>query len=440
MPQPPPGRPRAAEPDLNRVELAWDPGPWDGASPDEYELRHEGERAHYGPDVGVRDGIDDARLQFSGRGGFTYRFRVRARFGEEWTDWSERSEPVELPFTFSGDAGRILSLRVHREIGYGPPHDHLRAHAVFQLDDVPDRRFGFPMPFHVTADGEPAPPIDIAADGPRPAAADGGRVDDAWLGVLRAAVARNRGVIVRSESVNGLNSLVHRLETIPPPARPTDPFVGVTDGRRMRLQWRHENTGYRGEGLTYEVRYKGTRLLRRKDAGIRTGLTLPEFEFTGKGGYRYCFRVRARSVSGVSGWSEEVCAERLDTNPVRETLTVQGRLETDIPDEGPVLYRANFNPSGRDPEMLSVAVLGSDLDPWGAHFLPPGSSRGDCENQDLGAIVWPGAALEGDGMRAVYGSERPATPLPIIACKVLRGQYDRVEPIPVEITYRRWVD
>lgn len=439
----PPGTPRVAGQDGRRVDLAWEPGPWDGATPDEYALRHRGTREHYGPDAGERDGIDTARHAFSGRGGFRYRFAARARFGDDWTDWSPWSQAADMPLTFDIDAGRLTALRVHREIGHGPPHDHLRAHAIASLDDVPHMAFGFPIPFHLAADRAPAPPVDIAADdtaGAAPAAAGAGRVDRLWLDVLRDAIARNRGVIISSESAGG-NRLIRDVATIPAPARPTELWVGAPEGRLLRLQWRHENTGHRGEGLTYELRYEGTRPLRRKDTGRHTGLTLPEFEFTGKGGYRYTFAVRARNVSGIGGWSEEVRAERLPTEPVQETKKVQGRLEPDIPHEGPILYLARFAPSGRDPEVLSIRVLGSDLDRWGAHFLPPGSGRADCANQDRGAIVWPGEALEGAGMRAVYGAERPAPPLALIACKVVRRPpYDRVEAIPVEITYRRWVD
>lgn len=60
--------------------------------------------------------------------------------------------------------GKVESLRIHREIGYGAAGDHIPVHAVVRLNDESDRELGFPL-----TDDERA------------------HVHQAWVGMLRDA-------------------------------------------------------------------------------------------------------------------------------------------------------------------------------------------------------------------------------------------------------------
>jgi hypothetical protein len=54
------------------------------------------------------------------------------------------AEAVRENFVFAAE-GRVRSLRVHRELGFGPPDDHISVHVVAQLDSEPDKFMGFPL-------------------------------------------------------------------------------------------------------------------------------------------------------------------------------------------------------------------------------------------------------------------------------------------------------
>jgi hypothetical protein len=88
--------------------------------------------------------------------------------------------------------GRLSLLRVHRLIGFGPPSDHIRVHAVVKLDDEPDRHMGFPL----TEDGDFA-------------------VHQGWLAMLRDAFTHNHTVLIESDfDTEAGNNGVIRMVTL----------------------------------------------------------------------------------------------------------------------------------------------------------------------------------------------------------------------------------
>lgn len=87
--------------------------------------------------------------------------------------------------------GRVERLRVHREIGYGPPHDHVRVHVVAQLDARPDHAFGFPL-----RDGDDRP------------------VHTEWVDLLRTACRTGRRVRIESTYTGGHNEVVRHLQLL----------------------------------------------------------------------------------------------------------------------------------------------------------------------------------------------------------------------------------
>jgi hypothetical protein len=65
---------------------------------------------------------------------------------------------------------------VHRLIGFGPPSDHIRVHAVIKLDNQPDKHMGFPL----DEDG------DLF-------------VHQGWLAMLHEAFTHDHTVLVESD-------------------------------------------------------------------------------------------------------------------------------------------------------------------------------------------------------------------------------------------------
>ena len=72
--------------------------------------------------------------------------------------------------------GRLKSLRVHREIGFGPPRDHIDVHVVAEVQGADPLKHGFPL-------------VD---DGDR-------MVHEAWVAMLRDAVAHNLTVDILAD-------------------------------------------------------------------------------------------------------------------------------------------------------------------------------------------------------------------------------------------------
>ena len=88
--------------------------------------------------------------------------------------------------------GQLTSLRVHRLIGFGPPTDHIRVHAVVQLNSEPTKFMGFPL----TDDADRL-------------------VYEGWLEMLREAFSRNHTVVVESDfDTQGGNNGVVRMVTL----------------------------------------------------------------------------------------------------------------------------------------------------------------------------------------------------------------------------------
>ena len=86
--------------------------------------------------------------------------------------------------------GKVTFFRIHREIGYGPPDDHIRVHVVVQLDDSADHTMGFPL-------------VD-----------DGDRlVHEAWVGMLRDAYRQNLTVEILADhdTEAGTNGVIRDL-------------------------------------------------------------------------------------------------------------------------------------------------------------------------------------------------------------------------------------
>lgn len=86
--------------------------------------------------------------------------------------------------------GRLKSLRVHREIGYGPPDDHIDVHVVARVDDGSPRETGFPL----------------RDDGDR-------LVHEAWVAMLRDAVAHDLTVDILADhdTEKGDNGVIRDL-------------------------------------------------------------------------------------------------------------------------------------------------------------------------------------------------------------------------------------
>lgn len=90
--------------------------------------------------------------------------------------------------------GKVMSFRIHRVRGFGPPSDHIPVHAVVELDDGSDRRMGFPL----QDDGDEL-------------------VHQAWVGMLRDAVAHDITVEVLAdhETERGHNGVIRDLTLLP---------------------------------------------------------------------------------------------------------------------------------------------------------------------------------------------------------------------------------
>jgi hypothetical protein len=101
--------------------------------------------------------------------------------------------------------GRIIVLRVHREIGFGPPTNNVEAHVVVRLDTQPTLFMGFPL----------------TDDGNLP-------VHEAWLDMLHDAFIAEKPVLLETDfdTTDGTNGVVRMMAI----GRPQGPFgIGEID-------------------------------------------------------------------------------------------------------------------------------------------------------------------------------------------------------------------
>jgi hypothetical protein len=96
------------------------------------------------------------------------------------------------PALVSVAEGKVASLRVHREVGFGPPHDHLKVHVVAQLDHAPNITLGFPL----RADDSDY------------------RMHEGWLELLRSAFTSEERVRVEYELRGSRNQWVRNVEVV----------------------------------------------------------------------------------------------------------------------------------------------------------------------------------------------------------------------------------
>lgn len=87
--------------------------------------------------------------------------------------------------------GKVELLRVHRELGFGPPDNHIPVHVVTRLDAAPDTFFGFPL----------------RGGGERP-------VHGGWLDALRDAFRTGSRVRIEYGFTGKSNELVHNVELL----------------------------------------------------------------------------------------------------------------------------------------------------------------------------------------------------------------------------------
>jgi hypothetical protein len=106
----------------------------------------------------------------------------------------ERIRTVLAPFLrdfVSTATGRVKLLRVHRVLGFGPPHDHIPVHVVTQLDSEPNKFLGFPL----------------RDDQDRP-------VHQEWLSDLRTAFSSGRQVDIEYAFTGGNNQLIRHIRLL----------------------------------------------------------------------------------------------------------------------------------------------------------------------------------------------------------------------------------
>jgi IgA peptidase M64 len=106
----------------------------------------------------------------------------------------ERIRTVLAPFLrdfVSTATGRVKLLRVHRVLGFGPPHDHIPVHVVTQLDSEPNKFLGFPL----------------RDDQDRP-------VHQEWLDDLRIAFSSGRQVSIESGFTGGNNEVIRHIRLL----------------------------------------------------------------------------------------------------------------------------------------------------------------------------------------------------------------------------------
>jgi hypothetical protein len=86
--------------------------------------------------------------------------------------------------------GKIVTLRVHREIGFGRPSNNIDVHVVVRLDSHPSLFMGFPL-----------------------TAGDDMPVHEAWLDLLRDAFVASRPVLLESDfdTADGTNGVVRMV-------------------------------------------------------------------------------------------------------------------------------------------------------------------------------------------------------------------------------------
>jgi hypothetical protein len=87
--------------------------------------------------------------------------------------------------------GTVKLLRVHRVVGFGPPHDHIPVHVVTQLDSEPNKFLGFPL----------------RDDQDRP-------VHQEWLEDLRIAFSSGRQVDIEYAFTGGNNQVIRNIELL----------------------------------------------------------------------------------------------------------------------------------------------------------------------------------------------------------------------------------
>jgi len=85
-----------------------------------------------------------------------------------------------------------------------------------------------------------------------------------------------------------------------------------------------------------------------------------------------------------------------------------------------------------------VQVAGNGFTQYKVHFLPPGASRNDCGDPNVGVVIDAGATLTGADLATLYGANEPATPLTLVGCKLWTApSVPPINDMPITVTYRQ---
>jgi hypothetical protein len=208
------------------------------------------------------------------------------------------------------------------------------------------------------------------------------------------------------------------------PSTPQHFRVASIDDHDVQLAW--DSADYAAD---YELHFHGERpAYQTKDGDKTTTSTSYGYEMSNK--YTYCFKVRARNSVGVSPWSQEIC----DITPTSSETSYNTSLVSDTPPSGFQLYSHTVNPGG-SAHLTRVHVAGNGVT-YAVHFLPPSASREDCNDLDVGVLVDSGDDLDSDGLDDLYGSDSPATPVVLRACKMWKGNSPPDNnPMPIQVYF-----